>query len=83
MQFVKNMSIRWKLFGGFGIVLALTAALSAILLTQIGHVNAGAVYLGERVVPSIKVTSGIRFDARRPDPEHHQASAGAVHPLDP
>ncbi len=44
-------------------MLAMTATLGTILLTQMAHVNAGGVYLGEKVIPSVRLISSIRFEA--------------------
>ena len=39
MQFFRNLSVRAKLFSGFGVVLALTTVLGVVLLSQLGTVN--------------------------------------------
>lgn len=36
MQFLRDLSVRGKLFAGFGIVLALTLVLGVVLLSQLG-----------------------------------------------
>ncbi len=39
MQFFRDMSVRGKLFSGFGVVLALTVVLGVVLLSQLSTVN--------------------------------------------
>ncbi len=53
MKFFRDLSIRWKLFGGFGIVLALTAALGMVLIGQIGSVNGVSHTLSTSDFPSL------------------------------
>ncbi len=48
------MSVRGKLFGGFGVVLALAVVVGMLLLSQMGAVNNGGVYLGTNAVPSVQ-----------------------------
>jgi CHASE3 domain sensor protein len=43
MQWFRNLSVRAKLFGGFGVVLALTAIMGVVLLSELGTVNSGGV----------------------------------------
>ena len=63
MQFFRDMSVRAKLFGGFGIVLALTIVLGIVLIGQIGTVNSGGVYVGENSLPSVAAVQQIEIDA--------------------
>jgi hypothetical protein len=37
------MSVRGKLFGGFGLVLALSAVTGVLLISELGSVNSGGV----------------------------------------
>ena len=64
MQFFKDLPVRAKLFGGFGVVLALCAVLGVVLVAQIGSVNAGGVYIATNSLPSIEVIDQIRADER-------------------
>jgi methyl-accepting chemotaxis protein len=54
MDFLKNLSIRGKLFAGFGTVLALTVILGVVMLSEIGSVNSGAVSIGANALPSVQ-----------------------------
>ncbi len=54
MGFLKNLSIRGKLFAGFGAVLALTVVLGVVMLSEIGSVNSGAVSIGGNALPSVE-----------------------------
>lgn len=54
MQFFRNLSVRAKLFGGFGVVLLVAVVTGVVLITQIGTVNAGGVYLGTNALPSVE-----------------------------
>ncbi|MBV9802084.1 MAG: methyl-accepting chemotaxis protein, partial [Solirubrobacterales bacterium] len=56
------MSVRAKLFGGFGVVLALAVVLGVVLIAQMGSVNAGGVYIATNSVPSIEVIDQIQGD---------------------
>ncbi len=53
MQFFRDMSVRTKLFGGFGGVLLLTTVLGVMMITQIGSVNATAHTVAARDFPSV------------------------------
>ena len=39
MQFFRDLSVRWKLFGGFGLLLALTVILGVVMISRLGSVN--------------------------------------------
>ena len=54
MQFFRDMSVRAKLFSGFGAVLALSVIIGVVLMTQMGSVQSGAVYLGTNALPSVQ-----------------------------
>jgi methyl-accepting chemotaxis protein len=62
MTFLRDLSIRWKLLGGFGAVLAITAVIGVVLVGQMGSVHDGGVYLGKSALPSIESISGMRAD---------------------
>ena len=53
MQSFRDVSIRWKLFGGFGVVLALTVVLGVVLIGQIGSVNGISHTLSTSDFPSL------------------------------
>ena len=55
MQFIRDLSVRAKLFGGFGAVLGLTAVLGVVLILQIGSVHSGGL---------ISVTTRCRASSR-------------------
>jgi methyl-accepting chemotaxis protein len=63
MTFVSGLSVRAKLFGGFGLVLALTAIMGVVLLSELGNVNSGGVYLGKNALPSVESINQIARDA--------------------
>ena len=54
MHMFRDLSVRAKLFGGFGAVLALAVIVGVVLLAQMGTVDSGGVYLGTNAVPSVK-----------------------------
>ncbi len=54
MRFFRDMSIRTKLFGGFGVVLVLAVVVGVVLLSKMGTVNNGGVYLGTNALPSVE-----------------------------
>jgi methyl-accepting chemotaxis protein len=54
MQFFRNLSVRGKLFAGFGVVLVVAVIIGVVLLSQMGTVNSGGVYLGTNALPSVE-----------------------------
>ena len=62
MRFLRDLSVRGKLLGGFGAVLALTAILGLVLLTEMGSVNSGGSAIGAQV-PAVEAIGGIARDA--------------------
>jgi methyl-accepting chemotaxis protein len=62
MRFLRDLSVRGKLFGGFGAVLAVTAILGVVLLMQLATVNAGGVYLGSQALPNVSAAGEITSD---------------------
>ncbi len=62
MSAVRNLSIRAKLFSGFGIVLAVSLVLGVVLMTEMGSVNSGGAYIAANTVPSIEVIDQIKAD---------------------
>ena len=53
MRFFRDMSVRAKLFGGFGAVLFVAVIVGVVLMSQMGNVNSGGVYLGTNALPSV------------------------------
>ena len=56
------MSVRAKLFGGFGTVLAISVLVGVLLISELGSVNAGGAYIATNSVPSIEVIDQIHAD---------------------
>ena len=54
MRFFRDMSVRAKLFGGFGVVLFVAVIVGVVLMMQMGNVNSGGVFLGTNSVPSVE-----------------------------
>jgi methyl-accepting chemotaxis protein len=63
MRFLRDLSVRGKLFGGFGAVLALTAVMGVVLLAELGTVNSAGATIGTQAVPSIDAIGVIARDA--------------------
>jgi methyl-accepting chemotaxis protein len=61
-RLLNDLSLRAKLLGGFGAVLALTVVLGVVLLSEIGSVNAGGVYISTNSLPSVEVIDQIQAD---------------------
>lgn len=74
MQFFRNLSVRAKLFGGFGVVLALTTVMGVVMILQIGSVNAGGQYVGTNSLPSVSQTKQISIDIT----DYRRAQLGAL-----
>src|SRR5579862_2560316 len=53
MSLVGNLSLRAKLFSGFGAVLALTAIMGVVLLSQVSSVYSGGKSIGNKALPSV------------------------------
>jgi methyl-accepting chemotaxis protein len=62
VQFLRDLSVRGKLFGGFGAVLLLAVVVGAVLLSQMGSINAGGVYIGGNALPSTQMIGQINRD---------------------
>ncbi len=62
MRFFRDLSVRAKLFGGFGVVLVLAVVVGVVLLSQMGSINAGAVYIGDNALPSTQMIGQIDRD---------------------
>jgi methyl-accepting chemotaxis protein len=63
MQFIRDLSVRAKLLGGFGVVLAINAVMGVVLLSELGTINTGSEYLGTKSVPSVQAIGQISRDA--------------------
>ena len=59
MQFFRDLSVRGKLFGGFGAVLVVAVIVGVVLLSQMGNVNSGGVYLGTNALPSVETIGSV------------------------
>src|SRR5664279_5137947 len=53
MTFVRNLSVRGKLLGGFGIVVALLCGCVALALSSMSTMNAGTKNVGLNSLPSV------------------------------
>ncbi len=62
MRFLRDLSVRSKLLGGFGAVLALTAIMGVVLLSELGNVNRGGATIGAQAV-SLESIGGIARDS--------------------
>jgi len=62
VTFFRDLSVRSKLFGGFGVVLVLTVVLGVVLIVEMGNVNAGGQYLGVNALPSVEAVARIDRD---------------------
>ena len=55
-----RMSVRTKLFGAFGVVIALMVVLGFVAIAKLGSVNSRATYLGDTSIPSAEITARVR-----------------------
>ncbi len=62
MSHLRDLSIRWKLSGGFGVVLVLSAVLGVVLLTQLNSVHQGGMSIGRNSLPSVRAIDQISED---------------------
>jgi methyl-accepting chemotaxis protein len=63
VQRVRDASLRLKLFGSFGAVLALTVLLGVVLLSQLGSVDAGGRQIAGNALPSVSKVDQIALAA--------------------
>jgi methyl-accepting chemotaxis protein len=63
MRYLRDLPIRGKLFAGFGVVLALTAILGVVLLSEMGNVERGGAYVGNDTLKSVELIDRVSFDA--------------------
>lgn len=59
---VRNLSIRTKLFAGFGSVFAVSIITGVVLMSELGSVNAGGVYVGTKSLPSVSTIRQVAAD---------------------
>jgi methyl-accepting chemotaxis protein len=74
----KRISLRTKLLGGFGAVLAITALLGVIALSKMGAIEAGTQSIQQKTVQSVKLIGELQNDVsayRRTQLEHVTASS--------
>ena len=62
MRFFWDLSVRAKLFGGFGVVLLLAVVVGSVLMIEMGSVNTGGVYVATNSMPSVRDTKQIGLD---------------------
>src|ERR1700744_5991279 len=62
MSYLRDLSIRWKVSGGFGVVLVLSAVLGVVLLTQLNSVHQGGMSIGKNSLPSVRAIDQISED---------------------
>jgi methyl-accepting chemotaxis protein len=62
VQFFRDLSVRAKLFGGFGVVLILAVVVGSVLMIEMGSVNSGGVYIATNSLPSVRDTKQIGLD---------------------
>ncbi|MGO9955465.1 MAG: methyl-accepting chemotaxis protein [Solirubrobacteraceae bacterium] len=62
MQFFRDLSVRAKLFGGFGVVLVLAIVVGSVLMIEMGSVNSGGVYIATNSLPSVRDTKQVGLD---------------------
>jgi methyl-accepting chemotaxis protein len=58
----KNISIRTKLVGGFGLVLTIAVLQSLVSLAQLGAVNGKSTEIARNLLPSVKVVGDLNDD---------------------
>ncbi|SHN39111.1 methyl-accepting chemotaxis protein [Rhizobacter sp. OV335] len=59
---LNNLSIRTKLIGGFGLVLAIALLQSLLAITRLGHVNANAADIASNWLPSVRALGELNSD---------------------
>ncbi|MES1248117.1 MAG: methyl-accepting chemotaxis protein, partial [Actinomycetota bacterium] len=73
MHVLRDMSLRSKLFGGFGLVVLLSATMGALLLLQLGSIYDGGRYLGTNALPS--ASTALQINANVTDYRRAQLAA--------
>ncbi|WP_457334751.1 methyl-accepting chemotaxis protein [Rhizobacter sp. P5_C2] len=59
---LNNLSIRTKLIGGFGLVLAIALLQSLLAIGRLGHVNANATEIASNWLPSVRALGELNLD---------------------
>ncbi|KQW10564.1 MULTISPECIES: methyl-accepting chemotaxis protein [unclassified Rhizobacter] len=59
---LNNLSIRTKLIGGFGLVLAIALLQSLLAISRLGHVNANATDIATNWLPSVRALGELNSD---------------------
>ena len=67
MPSIRNLSLRKKLYGSFGLVLALVALLGAVTLVQMSSMNQESSTVSSSVVPAISAADDMRGSANTLD----------------
>ncbi|MGO9904093.1 MAG: methyl-accepting chemotaxis protein [Solirubrobacteraceae bacterium] len=62
MRFFRDLSVRAKLFGGFGAVLLLAVVVGVVLMSEMGSVNSGGVYIATNSMPSVRDAKQVGLD---------------------
>jgi methyl-accepting chemotaxis protein len=60
-QYVRDRSLRTKLFASFGVVIVLAVIMGVVLISEMGSVNNGGVYVGADILPSIELIDNIQY----------------------
>ena len=84
MPSIRNLSLRKKLYGSFGLVLALVALLGAVTLIQMSSMNEESSTVSSSVVPAISAADDMRGSANtlvRHQREHLSAPADDKGPV--
>ena len=66
-DFFRNLSVRWKLFGGFGAVLTLSVIAGSVLIIELGRVNSGSDVLATNSLPSVMTIDEIAIHSANVD----------------
>src|SRR5689334_12191010 len=61
-MFNLQLNVRTKLFGSFGVVVALLLGLGVFAITKMGSINSSTIYLGTNAVPSIHALGDLKND---------------------
>jgi methyl-accepting chemotaxis protein len=74
-----KLGVRHKLFGGFGLLIVVTAILGVVALLQIGSISSGTRDIATNALPSVGTVDDIAaaVEVYRQDQYHHVAASGA------
>lgn len=76
MKWFYDLRIATKLITSFLVVLALTAVMGVFAVIQLGQVNQTATDMRDNWLPSVRLSSGIRFFCRQLSDQGDSLSAG-------